>query len=237
MTPGKTAVDESRQFVRYAFYKVAPEWRRLPTEERARSKSEFEKVVREIAQETLIRPYSLVGTRGDVDFLLWEAADTLDDLHQVAARLNLTHLGRHSEQPYSYLAMTRMSPYVGRSHYEARGQEPLKVRPTEAKYLFIYPFVKTREWYKLPHDWRRVMMGQHVAMGGKFPSVKINTAYSFGLDDQEFMVAFETDSPSDFLDLVMELRESQASAYTLRDTPTFSCIATDIQSALDAVAG
>ena len=81
------------------------------------------------------------------------------------------------------------------------------------------------------------MMDTHIEVGHKYPSVKINTSYSFGLDDQEFVVAFETDSPADFLDLVMELRETDASQYTLRDTPIFTCVAADIQSALDALGG
>jgi nitrite reductase/ring-hydroxylating ferredoxin subunit len=72
-------------------------------------------------------------------------------------------------------------------------------------------------------------------VGRRYPTVKLNTTYSYGLDDQEFVVAFETDEPADFLDLVMELRETQGSAYTLRDTPIFSCIAMGLREALDTL--
>src|SRR5207245_129015 len=81
-----------------------------------------------------------------------------------------------------------------------------------------------RAWYALSKPERQTMMDEHVRVGRKYPSIRLNTTYSYGLDDQEFIVAFEGDNPGDFLDLVMELRESQASGYTLRDTPTFTCV-------------
>jgi chlorite dismutase len=96
--------------------------------------------------------------------------------------------------------------------------------------------VKTRAWYLLPLEERQAIMDVHIKVGHEFPTVRINTAYSFGLDDQEFVVAFESDSPSDFLDLVMKLRETRSSEYTLRDTPIFTCIAMTPADALDALA-
>jgi len=81
------------------------------------------------------------------------------------------------------------------------------------------------------------MMDEHVRIGRKYPSIKLNTTYSYGLDDQEFVVAFEGDSPAEFLDLVMELRESEASAYTLRDTPTFTCVQMSLWDLLDTLGG
>ena len=101
--------------------------------------------------------------------------------------------------------------------------------------MFVYPFVKTRAWYELSKEARQEMMDAHIGIGRKYPSVKLNTTYSYGIDDQEFVVSFETDSPSDFLDLVMELRETKASAYTLRDTPTFTCVAMPFPQALAAI--
>ena len=105
------------------------------------------------------------------------------------------------------------------------------------KYLFVYPFVKTPEWYLLTKHARQGMMDEHIVVGTKFPSVKLNTTYSFGLDDPEFVVAFETDKPEDFLDLVMELRETQGRLYTLRDTPIFTCISKSLQNMLDLLGG
>ncbi len=104
--------------------------------------------------------------------------------------------------------------------------------PGNAKYFVLYPFTKTRQWYALPQEERQRMMSIHFFVGHKYPSVKINTSYSFGLDDQEFMVGFETDVPSDFLDLVVELRSSEASNYTLIDTPIFTGIHRSIEETL-----
>jgi chlorite dismutase len=221
-----------RSILRYAFYKVSPEWKRLPDEERARSKAEFAAAVREVSEAVHLRTFSLTGIRGDVDFMLWMLAERLEDLQEVGARLNATHLGRWSSVPHSYLAMTRMSPYL-----ERRGKRPKEAQFESAKYLFVYPFVKNREWYAKPMQWRQAMMREHIAIASKYPHIKINTGYSYGLDDQEHVVAFESDSASDFLDLVMDLRESQQSAYTVRDTPTFTCVTADIAKALDAIAG
>jgi len=105
----------------------------------------------------------------------------------------------------------------------------------DKKYLFVYPFVKTRAWYALPLDERKRMMNEHIRIGITYPSVKLNTTYSFGLDDQEFVVAFESDSVNDFLDLVQELRETEASRYTLRDTPMFTCVAQPLPEILEAI--
>jgi chlorite dismutase len=131
--------------------------------------------------------------------------------------------------PYSYLAMTKPSEYSEESR--------LEVRPGHGKYLFVYPFVKTREWYRLPPDQRWTIMQEHIAVGREYPQVDLNTSYSFGLDDQEFVVAFETDEPAAFLDLVQRLRTTEASAYTKRDTPTFTCVACSVERALNALDG
>jgi chlorite dismutase/nitrite reductase/ring-hydroxylating ferredoxin subunit len=175
----------------------------------------------------------VVGMRGDADFLLWQIGESLDDIQNLASAINGTALGRHLAMPYSYLAMTRRSVYVSGEESGRR----LELHPTDSKYFFVYPFVKTREWYQLSLEERQVMMNDHIRIGRKYPSVKLNTTYSFGLDDQEFVVSFETDEPADFLDLVMELREAKTSLYTLRDTPIFTCIAMGFREALDTLDG
>jgi chlorite dismutase len=97
--------------------------------------------------------------------------------------------------------------------------------------------VKTREWYGKPADERWRIMQEHIKVGREYPDIDLNTSYSFGLDDQEFVVAFEADDPSRFLDLVQRLRTTEASAYTKRDTPTFTCVNTSVERALSALDG
>jgi chlorite dismutase len=143
--------------------------------------------------------------------------------------LGQSGLMKWCDTPYSYLALTKASEYSDESR--------LEVRPAHSKYLFVYPFVKTREWYRIPPDERWRIMQEHIQVGREYPDIDLNTSYSFGLDDQEFVVAFETDEPASFLDLVQRLRTTEASAYTKRDTPTFTCVACSVERALNALDG
>jgi chlorite dismutase len=126
--------------------------------------------------------------------------------------------------------MTKPSPY---SEAQARPE----ICTSERRYLIVYPLDKKREWYRLPLEERRRVMAEHIAIGRRYPEITINTSYSFGLDDQEFVVSFECDEPGEFLDLVQELRTSESSAFTLRDTPIFTCVAMSAARALDALDG
>jgi chlorite dismutase len=221
-----------RQFIKYTFFKVDPQWRRLTTEERSSSKHEFLSKVNGFAKDTVLKSYSLVGIRGDADFMLWTIARQLEQFQNLTSDLLSSKLGKYLEIPYSYLAMTKKSEYLSGHHHEGQEGTSLTSSPSNSKYLFVYPFIKKREWYFLPHEERTRMMAQHFKIGHKYPSVKIHTGYSFGLDDQEFVLAFETDQPADFSDLVMELRSSEASRYTELETPIFTCIATQIDEIL-----
>jgi|SRR5579884_1949732 len=228
-----------RQFVRFAFHRVRPEWRLLDAAEREQQREELRVLIAETAaiEGAVLRTYSLAGTRGDADFMIWLVSEDLDHLHTFAARMNATRLGAFLETPYHYFSMTKRSTYVDK--HEHAGQEGkgsrLVIVPGGRRYLFVYPFVKTRAWYRLPQEERQRQMSEHIAMGHRYPTVKINTTYSFGLDDQEFVVAFETDHVADFLDLVQEMRESEASTHTVRDTPSFTCIRCEPEAMLAAL--
>ena len=226
-----------RQYVNYLFLKVDPAWRRLPAEEREAGKREFASAIEEFGTKAMVVPYSTVGIRPEVDIMLWRISYELETLQDMMVKMSSTGLGKYMNTPYSYLAMTKRSIYVDKHAHEGSESRRLTVVPGEAKYLFIYPFVKTRDWYLLTKAARQGMMNEHIEIGHKYPTVKINTSYSFGLDDAEFVVAFESDFPADFLDLVMELREAEASRYTLRDTPIFTCVRKNIKDALNDLGG
>jgi chlorite dismutase len=218
-----------RHFVKYTFLKVDPAWRRLDDAERARHKREFLAACEDFATERLLRAFALVATRGDADLMLLTQATNLERIHEFHVVLAQSGLMKWCETPYSYLALTKPSEYSDESR--------LEVRPSHSKYLFVYPFVKTREWYRLAPDERWKIMQEHIAVGREYPQIDLNTSYSFGLDDQEFVVAFETDEPAAFLDLVQRLRTTEASAYTKRDTPTFTCVSCSVERALNALDG
>jgi chlorite dismutase len=221
----------SGQYVAYTFYRVEPAWRRLPVEERAAAKDAFAEVIEDwTARMDSLRVYSLTGVRGDADFFLWKITQRYEDLGELGVALNATPLAGWLETPYSYLATTKASQYT--SARRAR-----KITPHGSPYLVVYPFVKVRPWYALPEEDRQRAMDEHIRIGGEYPSVHNHTTYSFGIDDQEFMTAFECDEPADFMHLMLTLRESEASRYTERDTPIFVGQQVDIRAALDALDG
>ena len=222
--------ESSRTFVKFTFFKLDPAWRRRAPEERARDKAEFLAACEDFAEDRSLRAYSTVGTRGDTDLLLLAQSPILEEIHTLHVVLGQSGLARWAEVPHSYLAMTKPSPY---SEQEARPE----ICTSGRRYLFVYPLDKKREWYGLPLEERRRIMANHIEVGRRYPQITINTAYSFGIDDQEFMVSFEADDPGDFLDLVQDLRGTESSAFTLRDTPIFSCVAMSLGRAIDALDG
>ncbi|MDT7687944.1 MAG: hypothetical protein QOJ70_2889 [Acidobacteriota bacterium] len=222
----------TRQFVTFTFYKTRPEWRALDAQAKLEAKREFVEVFDSYRSGLLMHAYSITGLRSNVDFMLWRIGYSLDPFQEMSARMNATALGRYLDVTQSFLSMTKRSMYIDKDNPE-HVEDRLHIVPGQSKYLFVYPFVKTREWYGLPVEQRQEMMDEHIRVGTKYRSVKLHTTYSFGLDDQEFVVAFETDYPSDFLDLVQELRESKASRYTLRDTPMYTCRRLQLAECLD----
>jgi chlorite dismutase len=226
-----------REFLKYTFFKVDSQWRRLDDAERAAHRQQFAAIVEEFSRRMILASYSLVGIRGDTDFMFWAISRQLEDFQDFVSRLLSSGLGKYLTMPYSYLATTRQSEYLGSHHHEGQESVSLRQRPGKSKYLFVYPFTKKREWYFLTHEKRRVVMAEHFKIGHKYPSVKIHTGYSFGLDDQEFVLAFETNKPADFSELVMELRSSEASRYTALEVPLFTCISMDTEEILDLLGG
>jgi chlorite dismutase/nitrite reductase/ring-hydroxylating ferredoxin subunit len=225
-----------RQYVRFAFYKLDPSWRHLSAHEQLDQKRELLEAIETFNRRMLLRPYSLVGTRADAELLLWQIAESMEPFQELATAIMSTRMGGYLTLTVSLLSQTKRSIYEIRDNPN-EDMERLIISPSEAKYLFVYPFIKTRPWYQLSVEERQKMMDEHIRVGRKYPAVKLNTTYSFGLDDQEFVVAFETDEPSDFLDLVQELRETEASLYTLRDTPLYSCLRAALDEALDTLGG
>jgi chlorite dismutase len=220
-----------RHFVKFTFLKVDPAWRRRDADDRARDKEEFAAACQDFAEDHFLRTYSTVGTRGDTDLLVRVAAPTLEPIHELHVVLNQSGLMRWADISHSYLAMTKESAYSDE-------EQPLKPREgSDRKYLIIYPMWKRRDWYMLPGEERLRIMRSHIETGRRYSGIEINTSYSFGIDDQEFVVSFNADDPGEFLDLVHELRGTESSAYTESETPIFTCITSSIERALDALDG
>ena len=218
-----TPSPHGKQFVKFSFFRLQDSVRAAPDEPRNQLAQILNALLDKSSERMLTRTYSTIGTRADTDFLIWQVSDDLRMIMDWHAAVVNSPLGAALERPYSYLSMTMRSQYKNLVHPETAGRETLRDDGGVADYLFVYPMVKTRKWYALPIEERQRIMNEHIAIGHKYHDIQINTTYSFGLDDQEFVVAFEGNDPGEFLALVRELRDSESSAYTERDTPAFTC--------------
>jgi chlorite dismutase len=224
------------ELYRYLTIAVSPEWRRLPADERNAQKRELADAAH--AEGARVHSYSLVGTRADAHLLLWIVAEDLERIREVETRLATTGLWTYSTRPYAYLAARRRSPYLGEHAHAGGEQARTDAGPVgDRAYVVVYPMTKKRTWYALPREERARMMGKHFEVGHRYPDVRIHTGYSFGIDDQEFVVAFEVDDVRRFVALVADLRETEASSYTERETPIFVGAAMPLERALDEIDG
>lgn len=220
---------QTQQFIKYTLFKVDSAWRRLSLPERQKGRAEFVAAIESCSSKIRTYSYSTTGLKAQGDLLLWQATPSLEDLQTATAQLLQTGLGRYLEISYSLLGLIRPSHYVKRQ----TEQEQALSQPDRLRYLIIYPFAKTTEWYLMSQEARQGMMNEHIRVGHQFASVRQVLAYSFGIDDQEFIVTYETDRLEDFQDLVMALRNTEARRYTLRDTPIFVGIHRPLEEALE----
>ena len=215
------ATENDQYFFNFSFFKIDPKWRWMADLAKEESAKEVENVI--INSGIRFRSYSTLGLRGDVEFLFWFAAETVEEIQDVMSKLYLTVFGKYIIPSRVYLSCTRSSTYA------RKGTLPSFVLGNEPqKYVVVYPFTKTREWYLVPQAQRQKMMDQHINVSEKYPQVTLNTTYSFGIDDQDFMLAFECDDLRDFQNLIMELRQTKVSAYVAIDTPMITCVKKDI---------
>jgi chlorite dismutase len=235
-TEEPAGTNEPRDFVKFTFFRLRPEWRRLPAMTRSEAKAEFARVLDHPPEHLTVRTYSLVGLKADTEMMVWSIGPELEPIQEFHSRLLGTPLGGYLDTAYSYLGLGRRSEYLGEHAHGGEGSDARR-RPVGLPYLFVYPFVKRREWYGLPFEERRRIMGEHFRIGHRYPKVRIHTSYSFGLDDMEFVLAFEAENPSEFLDLVHDLRPTEASRFTALETPIFTCVLTSARRMLDLAEG
>jgi chlorite dismutase len=214
-----------RQFVNFAFFKVNPEWRRLPINERRDHKEEALRVLQRWNNEDMrLLTYSTAGLRADTDFMLWRICYSLDCLSSAHTDFIKTRLGGYLEGSHSFLGMTKLSQYVigheNDNNLALRGY----IKPGGTRYLVVYPFTKTREWYLRAFEDRQRIVQEQIKAAGEFTRIRMNTVYTLGLDDNEFVIALETDHPEDLVEMAMRLREVENSVFMLCDVPRLACI-------------
>lgn len=205
-------------FLNFSFFKVDPKWRWLNEIGREEAAREFATLMEVANTKMRARAYSTLGLRSDSDFMIWMISDSVEKMQVLTSKIYSTVLGKYVEPSHVFLSAARSSIYSSKVTPGFMTDEP------PMKYVVVYPFVKSREWYLLPFEERKKMMEEHIMVGRKFPQVRLNTTYSFGLDDQDFMLAFETADLAAFQELIMLLRETKVSKYVVRDTPMIVCV-------------
>ena len=220
--------DNETYFFNFSFFKIDPKWRWMADLAKEESAREVENVIRNSGIK--FRTYSTLGLRDDAEFLFWFASRDVEEIQDVISKLYLTVFGKYITPSQTYLSCTRPSIYAqkGRTLSFVAGNEP-------KRYAVVYPFTKTREWYLLPVDQRQKMMEQHIEVGQKYPEIILNTTYSFGIHDEDFMLAFECDDLREFQNLIMDLRETLVSRYVAVDTPMIVCVNKDIISLISSL--
>lgn len=218
-----------RPFVHVLALRLDPAWRRRSEVDREVDKAAFLEAYRGQPDTVTTYTYSMVGTRADATLLLWRLADTFEALEESAAALLGAGLGRWCEIGHSMVGLVRPSNYVK----ERTPQEEGMFAGERSRYLIVYPFVKSSEWYLTDEGERRKQMSEHIRVGRKYPEIAQLLAYSFGLDDQEFIVAYETDDLMSFQDLVRDLRSTEGRAATVRDTPQLVGVRRSLESILE----
>lgn len=215
-------------FVQFTAFKVDPAWRRLAQGARADGRELFAGIVAEHAPTITTWAYSGIGLKIGVDLLLWRRGGDPKSMQEMTARLLNSGVGAYCEITHQLFGYTRPSTYTRRPTSQEQAID-LNDRQT---YLTVYPFSKTTDWYLMSRDARQGMMNEHMRIGHEYADIRQVLLYATGLDDQEFVVAYETEDLPRFSQLVTDLRATEARRYTLRDTPIITAVYRPLPEAL-----
>jgi peroxiredoxin len=209
---------ELNQVIRYTMWSVFRVARPLESADRVELADEVTELYDQLgAKDVTVRgTYDVQGLRADADFMIWWHAPSSDDLQEAYSRFRRTGLGRHCEPVWSSLALHRPAEF-NRSHI------PAFLADEDAKrYVSVYPFVRSYEWYLLPEHERRSMLAEHGVMARDYPDVRANTVAAFSLGDYEWMLAFEADELHRIVDLMRHLRGAAARRHTREELPFYT---------------
>ncbi len=214
-------------YVLYPVFRGTRDFRRLDGAALDEAAQEVEALLKEGADRVTVRgTYSTVGFRADAELMGWWIGPTPGDLQDLLVAFRRTAAGRHLELVFSFLGAVRPAEFTA-DHRPAfvRGEPP-------RRFLCVYPFVRTAEWYLLPPEERAALLREHGEIGREFPDVLANTTSGFGLGDWEWILAFEADEAHRLVDCIRRLREARARLYTKVEVPFVTGIRKDVRSAL-----
>ena len=157
--------------------------------------------------------YSTAAFKADADLMFWWVSPSADDHQRLLIELRRTMLGRALQQTHAFLGLVRPAEF-SKDHQPAfvQGKSP-------KKYVCVYPFVRTPEWYLLEPSERAGLLREHGGGGREYPDVLANTTSAFGLGDYEWILTFEADSLDRIVDLIRRLRATEARRYTALEVP------------------
>jgi chlorite dismutase len=207
-------------FVQYTGFKIDPAWRRLPYSARDDGREALARAIEEAAPAIKTYPYSTLGMKTNCELLLWRKGSSPVEMQDMTARLLQSGMGQYLEITHNLYGFTRPSAYTKRPTTQ---EQAVDLEDRQA-YLIVYPFSKTTEWFLMSRDARQGMMNEHMRIGHDYADIRQVLLYATGLDDQEFIVAYETEDLPRFSALVTDLRATEARRYTLRDTPILTGI-------------
>ena len=204
------------EFSAFWLYQRRDDWRQCLHPDWDQAVEAFSTLLEQPGESVTLRGvYSVMGMSPDVDMIVWAHAPKLEQLTKLAVQIDQTTIGRALKLAQSYVGVAGMSQYD-----PEHGPAFLKGIPAR-RYLSVYPFMKTPEWYLVPFEERRRLMIEHGEMGREFPEILTNTVNSFGIQDQEFIVALEDDDPHQLVKMVQRLRAAEVRKYTALDTPIY----------------
>jgi chlorite dismutase len=210
------ARNNAETFVQALALGLDPAWRRQPDDVRHDEACRLSEAVGAAEIEGVRSyTYSSIGLEPGVDLLLWRLAPTLETLEATGAAILAAGLGRWLSVRHSLIGRIGPSQYVRKP----TEQEQAVFSGERSRYLIVYPFTKSTDWYLLSKEARQGVMNEHMRVGHEYPTVRQALAYSFGLDGQDFVVAYETDDLGAFGDLVRALRGTESRRSTVSDTP------------------
>lgn len=228
MTDREAESPERGELVRYLMFQPDALWRRLPHADREKGRRELSEVIANGPSEIVTHAYSTLGLKADASLLFWQKGGTPELQQDMLARMLQTGMGQYLQVTQILFGLTRPSVYTKKRTV----QEQALDEPNRLRYLIVYPFAKTVEWYLMSRDARQGMMNEHMRIGHEYTDVRQLLVYATGLDDQEFVVAYETDDLSRHQQLVIDLRSTEGRRYTLRDTPIYTAIHRTLADAL-----
>jgi chlorite dismutase len=216
--PKARELNNEIRYVLYAVFRARDDAGRLPDADRESAAAEVQELIDSYAAKGVLTRgcYDVSGLRADADFMFWWVAPSADDLQEVNAAFRRTRLGRACERVWNAMALHRPAEF-NKSHIPAylAGEDP-------KKYVCVYPFVRSYEWYLLPDEERRAMLAEHGRMARDYPDVRANTVSSFALGDYEWMLAFEADELHRIVDLMRHLRGAAARRHTRVEIPFYT---------------